>query len=104
MGAYEQVLDLAREQSAAIARGDIEAAVRLLPKRAALLASAPPAGAADADTIREIIRRDRDLSGAIRERMIDLRNRAVRSQHGRVALAGYHTRALDKQQLLDATR
>ncbi len=104
MTVYDEVLDLAREQSTAIARGDVDAAVQLLPKRAALLASAPPAAEADADAIREIIRRDRDLSGAIRERMIDLRNRAVRSQHGRVALAGYHTRALDKQQLLDATR
>jgi|ERR1051326_629836 hypothetical protein len=104
MSAYERVLQLAREQSAAAARGDLDTAVRLLRDRAAILASAPPAEAGDADTIREILRRDRDLSGAIRKRMIDLRDRAVRSQHGRVALAGYHTRILDKQQLVDATR
>jgi hypothetical protein len=104
MTAYEQVLELARQQSAAVARGDVESAVNLLSRRAEVLAAAPPATDADADLIREILRRDRDLSGAIRERMIDLRNRAVQSQHGRLALAGYHMRARDRQQLLDATR
>src|SRR5690242_19561403 len=104
MSAYEQVLELAREQSAAVSRGDVESAIRLMPRRAALLASASAAGQADEAAIREILRRDRELSAAIRERMIDLRIRVVQSQQGRVALAGYHTRARDKQQLLDATR
>jgi hypothetical protein len=102
--AYEQVLELARQQSAAVARGDVDTAISLLGPRAVILADAPAAADADADTIREILRRDRDLSGAIRERMIDLRDRAVRSQHGRIALAGYQSRTLSSQQLLDATR
>src|SRR4051812_43441023 len=104
MSVYQRLLDLAREQSAAVARGDLEAAVRVLGERASVMATAAAAGPQDAHAIREILRRDRDLSGAIRQRMIDIRNRAARMQRGRVAMTGYGAGPAPSLPLLDTTR
>ena len=104
MSVYQQLVHLARQQSAAVARGDVEAAVALLTDRAALLAGASPPGPADADAVREVLRRDRDLSGAIRERMLDLRARARALQQGRTALAGYNTSVRGPLHLVDSRR
>jgi len=38
---YQQVLNIARAQSAALGRGDLEVATALLDERAAVLAGAP---------------------------------------------------------------
>jgi hypothetical protein len=86
---YTELLRLAEAQSAALARGDLQAALGLLDARGALLAQADAPRPSDAETIREVLRLDRELSGAIRERMIHIRNQAVQSQRGQRALAGY---------------
>jgi hypothetical protein len=87
--AYARLLDLARDQAEAAARGDLDTAVNLLDVRAAVLEGAPAPGAADTDAIREVLRLDRDLSSAIRERMIELRDEARDSRRGNTALNGY---------------
>jgi hypothetical protein len=104
MSPYQHLLQLARQQSAAVARGDLETAIRLLQDRAALLEGAAAPGPQDADAIREVLRRDRDLSGAIRERMLDIRARAVQLRHGRRAHNGYHLPPASPLHLLDSTR
>jgi hypothetical protein len=89
MSAYQEILRLAEAQAAALTRGDLEAAVGLLEARGALLARAGAPGRADLDAIREVLRLDGELSSAIRERMIRLRQEALETQRGQRALAGY---------------
>jgi hypothetical protein len=89
MSLYAEVLRLAEAQSAALARGDLEAAVGLLDARGALLAKAGPPQPSDADAIRRVLRLDRELAGAIRERMLRIRAQAVENRRGQRALAGY---------------
>jgi hypothetical protein len=89
MTSFEEVLRIAQEQAAAVARGDVEAAVDRLDERGALLSRAPAAQASDTDTIEEILRLDRALSGAIRERMVSIRNEALDGQRGKRALDRY---------------
>lgn len=83
------LLDLAREQSGAIELGDLDAAVALLDTRAELLAQAPAATLADRPHIEQVMLLDRQLSGAIRERMLKLRQEAVAAARGGSALTGY---------------
>jgi hypothetical protein len=90
---YQQVLDIARAQSAALQRGQLEAAVGLLDRREELLADASVPTPEEAPVVAEIMRLDRDLSSAIRERMIEIRNEALEGQRGRRALDGYSRRA-----------
>src|SRR3981081_2425025 len=89
MTTFQEVLHIAQEQAAALARGDVEAAVARLDARGTLLARAPAAQAGDSDTIEEILRLDRILSSAIRERMVNIRNEALEGQRGKRALSGY---------------
>ncbi len=89
MTAYQQVLDIARQQSAALSRGELEAATLLLDERAALLARAAVPTAADVPIVEEILRLDRDLSSAIRQRMIAIRDEARDGERGRKALDSY---------------
>ena len=93
MSSLDQVLNITRQQADALASGDLEAAVAMLPERGVLLKAASlPTTPADTEVIREILRLDRVLSGAIRERMVSIRNRAAEGRHGRKALDGYsHT-------------
>jgi hypothetical protein len=103
MSIYQQVLDLAREQSEALRRGELESATALLEHRAALLVHASAPGPQEVGLVHEILRLDRDLSSAIRERMIKIRDEALESSHGRRALDGYARRtqrrplAIDRQ-------
>jgi hypothetical protein len=87
--AYAALLELARRQIEAAERGDLTAAIALMPARADLLASAGAPSGADYHAIREVLRLDRDLATALRRRMIAIRNEAVGLQQGRTALAGY---------------
>jgi hypothetical protein len=89
MRAFEQVLQIAQEQAAAAARGDLMAAAARFEERGVLLLGAPTAEPADADAIREILRLDRELAGAIRLRMIAIRDEVKEGQRGREALTGY---------------
>jgi len=86
---YARLLELARAQADAAARGDLDGAVALLDARHEIVVKLPRPGRGDAPVITEILRLDRDLSSRIRERMIEIRNEALDGQHGRVALAGY---------------
>jgi hypothetical protein len=86
---YQQVLDIARQQSAALGRGELEVATALLDERAALLAGAPLPSLTDVPLVEEILRLDRDLSSAIRHRMITLRDEARGSERGKKALDSY---------------
>lgn len=92
MSVYQQVLNIAREQSQRLSRGELEGAIALLDDRAGLLADAPLPVPSEFPIAEEIVRLDRQLSSAIRERMIAIRNEALESQHGRNALAGYARR------------
>jgi hypothetical protein len=89
MASFEPVLRIAQQQVAAAKRGDLELAVDQLAERGLLLLAASPATAADVDDIREILRLDRVLSGAIRERMIAISEEARDGQRGQRALEGY---------------
>jgi hypothetical protein len=102
MSPFEQVLCIAQEQLAAVARGDLHAATGRLDERAALLAAAPPAVLTDTQTIEEILRLDRVLSGAIRERMIAIRNEVMEGNRGRQALEGYGHTPPRRSRVLDA--
>src|SRR5438876_4799326 len=102
MTPFEQVLCIAQEQLAAVARGDLLAATARLPERGALLAAAPPAQHSDAATIHEIMRLDLTLSSAIRERMIEIRDEAIQGQRGRRALDGYGHAPPQRMRVLDA--
>jgi hypothetical protein len=86
---YVALLEIVRRQSDAAARGDVQAAVALMPERLGVLVDAPAPSPADHAAIHEVLRLDRDLCTAIRHKMIELRNQAVELQQGRHALAGY---------------
>ncbi len=92
MNPYQHVLDIARQQSAALLRGDLDVATALLDERAALLVGAPVPGPADVPLVEEILRLDRDLSSAIRHRMIAIRDEARDGERGRKALDSYGRR------------
>jgi hypothetical protein len=92
MSLYQQVLDIAHEQSAALSRGELEAATALLDHRAHLLVNAVAPTPAEVPLVEEIMRLDRDLSSAIRERMIKIRNEVRDGQQGRRALDSYGRR------------
>jgi hypothetical protein len=96
MSIYEQVLAIAREQSAALANGELERAVGLLDQRAALLAGAPPPSKPEVPMVEEVLKLDRELATAIRHRMIAIRDEARQGQHGRAALQGYSRTALHR--------
>ena len=103
MTAYQQVLDIARQQSAALGRGELEAATLLLDERAALLVAAGPPTPADVPIVEEILRLDRDLSSAIRERMIAIRDEARDGERGKKALDSY-SRHLPRRPMAIDTR
>jgi hypothetical protein len=86
---YLQVLAIAQEQSEALQRGEVERAVALLDRRAALLACTTTPTPDEVPVVKEILRLDRDLSSAIRERMIRIRGEAVETRHGQHVLDGY---------------
>lgn len=102
MSPFEQVLRIAEEQLAAVDRGDLLAATGRLDERGILLAAAPPAQPADKDTIEQILRLDRVLSGAIRARMVAIRNEALEGHRGQQALHGYGHTLPARSRRLDA--
>src|SRR5947209_1768279 len=77
MSVYQQVLDVAREQAAAVHRGELQAATKLLEQREHLLAGAQGPTADEVPLVRQILTLDRALSSAIRERMIEIRNESL---------------------------
>ena len=101
--AYAQLLDLARSQAAASARGEFDLAVELLDDRARLLVDAPKPDASDNDAIREVLRLDNALSAAIRAHMLELRSEGLADQHARTGLSGYRPRLQQTAVALDAT-
>jgi hypothetical protein len=102
MSSFEQVLQIAQEQAAAAAQGDFQAATSRMQERALLLKAAPPARLRDAAVIREILRLDRALSGAIRERMVAISDEAKEGQRGRRALDGYSHTPPPRPRMFDA--
>lgn len=92
MSVYQQVLDVARAQSAALGRGELEAATALLDHREQLLLTASAPTPDEIALIEEIMQLDRALSSAIRERMIKIRNEVLDGQQGRRALNSYGRR------------
>jgi hypothetical protein len=92
MSLYQLVLDIAREQSAALGRGELEAATALLDHRAQLLVNAVAPTPDEVPLVEEIMQLDRDLSSAIREGMIKIRNEVLDGQQGRRALNSYGRR------------
>ena len=90
MSPYQELLRLAQEQAASVARGDLDAAVQLIGVRAALLARTDEPTGSDLDAIREVLRLDGELSSAIRARMISIRDEALASQRGLEALNRYN--------------
>jgi hypothetical protein len=102
MSPFEQVLRIAQEQLAAVGRGDLVAATDRLDERGLLLAGAPRPQLEDSQTIEEILRLDRLLSGAIRERMVAIRNEAAEGHRGQRALDGYGHAPPPRARVLDA--
>jgi hypothetical protein len=89
MSPYQELLELARQQVDAARRGDLDAAVEAFDARAELLDDAPAPSATDLAAIHETLVLDRELSSAIRERMIAIREESREMQRGRTALTGY---------------
>ena len=102
MTPYRAVLDLAREQTAAVSRGDLAAAMRLLEDRSALLAGAPAPGPGDNATIAEILRLDRIVAGALRTGMLSIRDEVVALHRGADALMGYQAAPTDARRTIDS--
>ncbi len=88
---YARMLRLAEEQVAALGRGDVETAIRLLDDRAEILASAREPTDDDRQTIRGLLALDRHISGELRERMLRIREEAMATQFNQTALAGYRS-------------
>jgi hypothetical protein len=86
---YEQVLELAHKQAEAVRRGDLDAAVDALDARATLLLDAPVPTPSDLAAIHETLSLDRELSGAIRGRMLAIRDESLEMHRGHTALSGY---------------
>src|SRR4051794_11104390 len=86
---YAPLLAIARHQHDLLERGDLEQAISLMDARADLIVAVGAPEPADHETLREVLRLDRELSSAIRERMVRLRNEAFEGQQGRRALTGY---------------
>jgi len=87
---YQQLLKLAHDQVAARQRGDLETALHIIDARARLIEGAPPASSeGDRAAIHEVLRLDRELSSAIRARMIEVRNEVAAGVRGHQALVGY---------------
>jgi hypothetical protein len=101
---YTELLDIARQQSAAVARGDLDHAVALLQRRGEIIDGAPAPDPADAEAIREVLDLDRTLSSAIREEMISIGNEGLEGQRGQTALAGYRPRLQQSAVAIDASR
>jgi hypothetical protein len=92
MSVYQQVLDIAHQQSAALKRGELDSAIALLDERAELLAQATAPSMDEVPLLHELLRLDRDLSSAIRERMVQIRDETLKGQQGTRALNGYGRR------------
>jgi hypothetical protein len=95
------LLQIAREQAALVRSGDLEAAIQALEARAELLAAAPEPSPADLAAIRETLTVDRELSSAIRVRMIEIRDEGLQAQRGRGAAHGYSSRRRNLAELVD---
>ena len=98
---YARLLDLARDQAEAAARGDLDTAISLLDVRAAVLVDAPAPGTADEDAIREVLRLDRELSLAFSQRMLDLQGEVLDGRQGHKALNGYAQRVQRQPMAVD---
>src|SRR3979409_2357109 len=101
MTGFEEVLRIAQEQLEAVSRGDIDAAIGRLDERGAILSVAPAPLADDRPIIEEILRLDKILSGAIRERMMSIRDEVLEGRRGQRALNGYAMRPSDRPRVLD---
>jgi hypothetical protein len=101
---FEAIRQVARQQAAAVAAGDLDEAVRLLETRDTLLASAGATRPGDEDAIRETLHLDRELAGAMREHMLALRQEATRMQYGRTAVSGYGPPGARTPRMLDTER
>jgi hypothetical protein len=104
MSAYDTVVRLARLQAEAIGGGDIDTAVRLIDRRAEILADAPPARLEDAEAIRETLALDRLVAATLAQHMASLRGELASAQRGRTALSAYRPGARDLRLGLDASR
>lgn len=101
MSVYQRVLDIARDQAAALSRGELESAVALLDDRAELLVGAVPPHPDEVALVEEVLRLDRNLASAIRERMISIRNEALGGRQGQRALSSYGRRLAGRPIAID---
>jgi hypothetical protein len=101
---YQQILEIARQQVAAALAGDLDYAIELMNARAVLLQTTGDPDAADKDAIRETLKLDYELAGAIRQRMLSLRAEAVATQHAQSAIGGYRVSRGRVPAMLDAQR
>lgn len=96
---YRAVLALAREQTAAISRGDLAMAMRLLDDRSKLLEGAPGPRPGESAEIAEILRLDRIIAGALRQEMLKIRDEVVSLHRGADALVGYQVQPVARAAL-----
>jgi hypothetical protein len=99
MSVYQSVVALARQQAEAASHGDMDRVVRLLGQRGALLETAAAASEADRAAIEETLKLDREIAGAIRQRMLHIRQEVLNLRHGQTALAGYGSTAARRSRL-----
>ena len=101
MSVYTSVLVLAQLQAEAAARDDLDTAARLFEQRGSLLAKASAPKPEDADTIRQILLLDRQLSSRIRERMIAIREQANVTHRASSVVSAYGGRPESQPRVLE---
>jgi len=102
MNPYQRLLQLTQGQTEAFQRGDVRSMQLLMLERGALLAQLPSPSAAERTLLQHAVQLDRELSTALRERMLALRSAAASAHHTRVNLNGYRvTRAGASTRLLN---
>lgn len=101
MSVYTSVLVLAQLQAEAAARDDLGTAARLFEQRGTLLAKAPAPKPEDADTIRQILLLDRQLSSRIRQRMIAIREEANVTHRAANVVSAYGGRPESQPRVLE---
>lgn len=94
--AWNRVLELARAQREAAARGDWEAVSRLQDDHAALRAELDglPAPATSLPDLLEAVRLNNDVQAALRKAMAGIEAELVELGHSRTAAAGYRSAGL----------
>lgn len=98
---FQQLVWLSERQVDAFARGEVGTMYELIAERGALIARLPTPGPADQVFLQQAIGLDRQLSEAVRERMLALRSTAAQLHQRQGNLNGYRIGGARSARLLN---